>query len=100
MNNLTVTCDFCASAPAVARHKVDPRSEGEIALADLKDWYACADCHTDVLAENEHSLLKRMIERRPDVQRLSVQLASAIAVGYVYGFKSVDAGEYEMLASQ
>lgn len=95
-----VQCDFCATAPAVARHKVDPRSPGERALAGLKDWYACADCHEAIVADEEYRLLALMQDRRPDLQRLGADMAASIAAGYVYGFKSVDAGEYEMLESQ
>jgi hypothetical protein len=92
---LEVKCDFCHNAPAIARHRCDPRSQ-EADVPWFQEWWnACKTCHQIVLEGNAHALATVAMDADPRYIIHVEERGHAMALEAHEAFWRADAGEWE-----
>lgn len=99
MSQSDKACDFCSCRPVVARHQIDVRSVAPWEPPVGEWWYACADCHTLILADDRATLAGRAVSNIPMLKRRPLLEACGLATAMHVGFWDLDAGVWEPLES-
>lgn len=97
MSGVEIPCRFCGRAPSIARHEIDRYDVAPWEDEPVKWWYACADCHALIMADDASTVNGRVASLNPAMKDLDLIDAVNAAVAFTEPFWKLQSRVYETL---
>ena len=89
------SCDFCSVPGVVARHQLDTRDVPPWEEGPGRWWFACENCHADLLADRHDALIDRAAGEVAGLTGMDLDRAKLTVERSHAVFHNLDAGVWE-----